>query len=62
MNTVLLILFIVVILLLIGFPVFVFYAVAHGIDNKYSDYDKQMFLEGSKLPPIPSEEDQSDIQ
>lgn len=43
------------------FFVFAMKCIQFGFDNKYND-DKQMFLEGSKLPPIPSEEDKSDIQ
>ena len=47
---------------LIGFPIFFFYAVVKGIDNKYSDYDTKMFLEGSNLPTAISKEDKVNIQ
>ncbi|MCR4835180.1 MAG: hypothetical protein K5899_02185 [Bacteroidaceae bacterium] len=62
MNPFSLILFIAAILFLIGFPIFFFYAVVKGIDNKYSDYDTKMFLEGSNLPTAISKEDKVNIQ
>lgn len=43
-------------IVIILFFVFTMKCIEFGFDNKYS-YDEQMFLEGSQLPPIPSEED-----
>ncbi len=48
-------------IVIILFFIFAMKCIEFGFDNKYS-YDEQMFLEGSKLPPIPGEEDSSDIQ
>ena len=40
---------------IVFFLVFAVKCIQFGLDNKY-DYDEQMFLEGSKLPPISGEE------
>ncbi len=59
MFTIILILLLLV--AMIGFPVLGMCFLAFGIENKYGEVDKQMFLEGSELPPAPVEEDRTDV-
>ena len=46
----------IVLVAIVFFLVFAVKCIQFGLDNKY-DYDEQMFLEGSKLPLVPSKED-----
>lgn len=48
------------ILVAIIFIVFAAKCLQYGFDNKYQS-DEQMFLDGSKLPPLPSREDEVDL-
>ena len=52
-------LLIIIIVLFVGFT---FYAIAYGMDNKYSNCDEEMFPNGSGFPPVDSTQDESDLQ
>lgn len=57
----------IIILLLIAIVIiFIVFAIAikcfqYEFDNKYQS-DEQMFLDSSKLPPVPSKEDETNLQ
>ena len=53
------ILLIIIIVLFVGFT---FYAIAYGMDNKYSNCDEEMFPNGSGFPPVDSTQDEYDLQ
>lgn len=58
---VIIILLVICILIIIGYPILCFVGIIYGIQNKYKN-DEQMFSKGSQLPPISGEEDKADLQ